>query len=76
MHIDRVFVKKGIGTVATGTVLSGELLVGQEVEIMPESIKVRVRSIQSHDKLVDKVILGDRAAINLQSISKSGLGYS
>ncbi len=74
MHIDRVFIKKGFGTVVTGTVISGQLLVGQEIEIMPESIKGRVRNIQSHDQLVPKVVLGDRAAINIQGIDKKNIG--
>ncbi len=71
MHVDRVFMKKGFGTVVTGAVLAGELMVGQEIEILPQKIKSKVRSIQSHDKNVDKVMLGDRAAINLLGIDKS-----
>ena len=73
MHIDRVFIKKGFGTVVTGTVLSGTLLVGQDIEIMPGYIRARVRNIQSHENSVDKVTLGDRAAINLQSIDKKNI---
>ena len=71
MPVDRVFMKKGFGTVVTGAVLSGELSVGQEIEILPQKIKSKVRSIQSHDKNIDKVKLGDRAAINLQGVEKS-----
>ena len=70
MPVDRVFMKKGFGTVVTGAVLSGELSVGQEIEILPQKIKSKVRSIQSHDKNIDKVKLGDRAAINLQGVEK------
>ena len=73
MHIDRAFLKKGFGTVVTGTVVSGELIVGQDIEIMPGFFKARVRNIQSHGNLVDKVILGDRAAINLQGIDKKNI---
>ena len=73
MHIDRVFLKKGFGTVVTGTVLSGELVVGQEIEMLPGFVKARVRNIQSHENLVEKVVLGDRAAINLQGIDKKNI---
>ena len=73
MHIDRAFVKKGFGTVVTGTVLSGELAVGEDVEIMPNSIKARVRNIQSHEQMIDRVMMGDRAAINLQGIDKQSI---
>ena len=71
MNVDRVFSKTGFGTVATGTVLNGEVKKGSEIEILPSSIKAKIRGIQSHGKSVDKVSSGSRAALNLLNISSS-----
>lgn len=70
LPIDRVFSIQGFGTVVTGTVQSGELSVGDEVEIIPGNQKVKVRGIQSHESKTDKVKIGDRAAINFQGLDK------
>jgi len=71
LPIDRVFSKKGHGTVVTGTVLSGSLEPGNEVEIIPGNNKVPVRSLQTHGSIISKVQMGDRAAINLSNIDKN-----
>lgn len=65
MFVDRVFHKPGFGSVVTGTVRSGSLSVGSEVMLYPEMIRARVRGIQNRYQEVDRVLLGDRAAINL-----------
>ena len=70
MFIDRVFTKKGFGTVVTGTVESGKISKGKQLQILPDSEKVNVRDIHSHDNIVPKLSLGDRGAINLQSVNK------
>ncbi|MEE4256532.1 MAG: selenocysteine-specific translation elongation factor [Bacteroidales bacterium] len=69
LYIDRMFNVKGIGFVATGTVINGEVEVGKEVYLLPgRSKKVKIRGIEKHGKPVDKVIAGDRAAINIAGI--------
>ena len=73
LHTDRVFSMKGYGTVVTGTVNSGNLKVGDKVEILPGQIMGRVRGLQSHGRDVKSVGLGDRAAINLQGVEKTDL---
>lgn len=66
MYIDRIFTVKGIGSVVTGSVISGTLRTGQEVFLLPGNFaKLRVRSIERHGETVEKVRAGDRAAINL-----------
>jgi len=70
MPVDRSFVVKGFGTVVTGSVLSGQLKVGDSVEILPQQRVVKVRGLQTHGHPVSDVRLGDRAAINLAGISK------
>ena len=68
LHVDRVFSMKGYGTVVTGTVNSGSLKIGDTVELLPGSVKSKVRGLQSHGEEVHQVGTGDRAAINLQGV--------
>src|SRR5262245_5915780 len=50
LPIDRSFVVQGHGTVVTGSVVCGSVKVGDELEWQPRGEKVRVRSLQNHDK--------------------------
>ncbi len=65
LAVDRVFIKKGFGTVVTGTVLSGRLRLGEKVAINGGSEFFPVRGLQSHSEEVPQVQLRDRAALNL-----------
>jgi selenocysteine-specific elongation factor len=73
LPIDRVFTMKGFGTVITGTLLSGTVSIEQEVEILPRSVKTKVRGIQSHNQAVQRAIAGQRTAVNLQGVEKDQL---
>jgi selenocysteine-specific elongation factor len=68
MAIDRSFIVQGHGTVVTGSVTSGSVRVGDEVEWQPRGERVRVRSLQNHDHQVEEVHRGQRAAINLAGV--------
>src|SRR5207248_4934482 len=68
LAIDRSFIVQGHGTVVTGSVTSGNLKVGDEVEWLPSRQRVRVRSLQNHDRAVEEVHQGQRAAINLAGV--------
>jgi len=68
--IDRSFTIQGFGTVITGSVLSGKLRVGEEVELLPQERILKVRGLQRHGHAVEEVQLGDRAAVNLQGIRR------
>jgi len=70
-YIDRVFSVKGFGNVVTGSVLSGSIETGKDVFLLPGNYpKLRVRSIERHGASVEKVVAGDRAAINLIGLKK------
>ena len=62
LAIDRAFIVQGHGTVVTGSVTSGILRVGDELEWQPRGERVRVRSLQNHDQPVEEVHRGQRAA--------------
>jgi selenocysteine-specific elongation factor len=68
LAIDRSFIVQGHGTVVTGSVTSGSVRLGEEVEWLPRGEKVRVRSLQNHDKPVEEIHRGQRAAINLAGV--------
>lgn len=66
MYVDRIFTVKGFGSVVTGSVMGGSLSTGQEVWMIPGyNQKHRVRALERHGQTVEKVMAGDRAAINL-----------
>ena len=73
MPVDRVFTIHGFGTVVAGTVLSGEVCVGDQIEIYPEKIPTKVRGIQVHKAQKEKSQIGKRTALNLQDIDKESL---
>lgn len=68
LPVDRVFTIAGFGTVVTGTLLSGEIATGAEVEVLPSGLTSRVRSVQSHGKKSERAAAGQRVAVNIQGI--------
>ncbi|MEZ4617488.1 MAG: selenocysteine-specific translation elongation factor [Caldilineaceae bacterium] len=68
LPIDRVFSLSGFGTVVTGTLLDGQVSVGDAVEILPAGHSARVRGLQSHKQQVTTGQPGSRLAINLSGI--------
>ena len=65
MAIDRAFTRPGFGAVVTGTVISGQVAVGDELEWLPKRQILRVRGLHRHDRPADWVGKGMRAAINV-----------
>ncbi len=65
LHVDRVFTIRGAGTVVTGTLWSGQIGRGDELELLPPGRRVRVRGVQVHDQPVDRAPAGQRVAVNL-----------
>src|SRR5262249_4312731 len=73
LPIDRAFAIKGFGAVVTGTLISGGVGVGDEVELFPECKRLRVRGVQSGGKSVERASAGQRTAINLAGIEHTAL---
>lgn len=71
LPIDRVFSIQGFGTVITGTLITGILKKGEEVEIYPVNKICRIRNIQVHSSDVEKAYAGQRTAINLSNVKKN-----
>ncbi len=68
LPVDRVFTVAGFGTVVTGTLLSGEIHVGDELELLPSGREGRVRGIQAHGAKSEQGQAGQRLAVNLQGV--------
>jgi selenocysteine-specific elongation factor len=68
LPVDRVFTMAGFGTVVTGTLLAGEIRVGDELELLPSGRGGRVRGIQAHGAKTEQGQAGQRLAVNLQGI--------
>ncbi|MEO8552711.1 MAG: selenocysteine-specific translation elongation factor [Kofleriaceae bacterium] len=73
LAIDRVFTKKGFGTIATGTVLGGEVRLGEELEVIPSGLAPRVRGLEVHGEAVELARAGQRCALNLGGVAVADL---
>ncbi|MBM3313796.1 selenocysteine-specific translation elongation factor, partial [candidate division WOR-3 bacterium] len=73
MPVDRCFSMKGFGTVVAGTVLSGQVKVGDTLELLPRKRETRVRGIQRHNQALTSLGLGERAALNLQGLEREAV---
>ncbi|HTI14053.1 MAG TPA: selenocysteine-specific translation elongation factor [Dictyobacter sp.] len=73
LPIDRVFTLTGHGTIVTGTLLDGMFRLGQDVEILPEGIKTRIRGLQTHKNQIELAQPGSRVAMNLVNVARTDL---
>ncbi|HET6929350.1 MAG TPA: selenocysteine-specific translation elongation factor [Candidatus Acidoferrum sp.] len=73
LPIDRSFAVKGFGSVVTGTLFSGHISVGEEVELLPSGKIVRVRGLQTGGKSVERADAGQRIAVNLAGIEHTAI---
>jgi selenocysteine-specific elongation factor len=73
LPIDRAFAMKGFGSVVTGTLISGSVGAGDEVELFPGGERLRVRGVQSGGKAVERATPGQRTAVNLAGIEHTAL---
>jgi selenocysteine-specific elongation factor len=71
LYVDRSFSLRGIGTVVTGTLRSGTLGAGDELRLEPTGRSVRVRSVQVHDREVERADSGQRVAVSLPGVERS-----
>jgi selenocysteine-specific elongation factor len=68
LPVDRAFSMKGFGAVVTGTLVSGEIADGDELELLPAGIRVRARGVQVHGAPVRIAAAGQRTAVNLAGV--------
>jgi selenocysteine-specific elongation factor len=73
LFVDRVFTLRGIGTVVTGTLWSGSIGEGDALRVEPGGLDVRVRSVQVHDRPVERAEAGQRVAVALPGVERHRL---
>ena len=73
LPIDRAFIMKGFGAVATGTLVSGEIAEGAEYDLLPSRLRVRARGVQVHGKAVPCAEPGQRTAVNLGGVDVAAI---
>lgn len=73
LPIDRSFAIKGFGTVVTGTLISGHVATGDEVELLPGEKTLRVRGLETGGKPVERAEAGQRTAVNLSGVEHTSI---
>jgi selenocysteine-specific elongation factor len=73
LPVDRAFTMRGFGAVVTGTLVAGEIAEGDEMELLPASLRVRVRGVQVHGRAVERAEAGQRTAVNLVGVEASAI---
>lgn len=68
LPVDRAFSMRGFGAVVTGTLISGAISEGDELELLPLTAAVRVRGTQVHGAAVATAEAGQRTAVNLAGV--------
>jgi len=71
LAVDRSFTLAGIGTVVTGTAVSGQVAVGDKLTISPRGLAVRVRGIHAQNRQAGAGRVGQRLALNLAGVEKN-----
>ncbi len=71
LPVDRVFTMKGFGTVITGTLISGTISEGDEVQFYPDEARAKIRGLQIHGEKNPESSTGMRTALNLQGVEKT-----
>jgi selenocysteine-specific elongation factor len=74
LPIDRSFSKVGFGDVITGSLWSGTMRVGDEVELLPTGTRGKIRGLQVHGEAAQSVLPGQRVAVNISGLDKTEPG--
>ena len=74
LWIDRSFAAAGAGTVVTGTLAGGAVALDDELVVEPHGDAVRIRGIQRHNEQVERLVPGNRTALNLVGVGHQEIG--
>jgi selenocysteine-specific elongation factor len=71
MPIQRVFTRPGLGTVVTGIPVSGQVRVGDVLELLPAGARGKVRGIQAYKEAAESGRAGHSTALNLSDVERA-----
>ena len=74
MPVERVFSVAGYGTVATGIPVRGTVRVGDTLQVLPQGLQARVRSLQVYHVDAREGRAGECVALNLAGVEPTDLG--
>ena len=73
LPVDRVFTKRGFGTVVTGTLTSGTIEKDDAVAVFPSGKRGRIRRIEIFNREAAEAVAGQRTALNLMGLATGDL---
>ncbi len=73
LPVDRSFSIKGFGSVVTGTLIAGTIREGDEVAVLPQGTKARVRGLEVFNQPTAIAHPGQRTAVNLQGVEAGAI---
>ena len=65
LPIERTFSVKGYGTVVTGIPVAGSAKIGDQVTLLPQGVKGKIKAIQVYKRNSEIALVGQCAAINV-----------
>jgi selenocysteine-specific elongation factor len=71
--VDRSFSIKGFGSVVTGTLIAGTLREGDDVAVLPQGIRTRIRGLEVFNQPTALAYPGQRTAVNLQGVEAGAI---
>ena len=73
LPVDRVFTKRGFGTVVTGTLTSGTIEKDDAVAVFPSGKRGKIRRIEIFNREAAEAVAGQRTALNLMGLATGDL---
>jgi selenocysteine-specific elongation factor len=70
MYIDRIFSVKGFGTVVNGSSLGGSVSPGDQLVLLPDNKKLKVRKIERYSRELKYVSGRSRLSLNLVGLNR------
>ena len=73
LPVDRIFTKRGFGTVVTGTLTSGTIGNEDAVAVYPSGKRGKIRRIEIFNREATDAVAGQRTALNLMGLDREDL---
>jgi selenocysteine-specific elongation factor len=74
LPVERAFSAAGYGTVVAGVPVSGSARIGDELVLLPQGVKGRVRGIEVYGREAEAVLAGQCAALNVRQWDSKTVG--
>jgi len=73
LPIQRIFTKKGFGTVITGVPVTGRAAKGDTIELQPLGRQVRIKAMHAYGHSVSEIRAGHSSALNVSDVDHAEL---